>query len=128
MIVYHRNAYGILEPRGTFPTGGNGLGNGPNPLGSQYSLVLSGDNRMLFAVNAGSDSITAFAVSGDSLTSLQTISSGGTQPVSPHRAPRPAVRAKRPRRNTQHHRFPDRAGSTSIEDASTYRGLDAIAA
>jgi 6-phosphogluconolactonase (cycloisomerase 2 family) len=82
VIVYHRNADGILEPRGTFPTGGSGLGSGPNPLDSQYSLVLSGDNRMLFAVNAGSDSITAFAVSGDSLTPLQTISSGGTQPIS----------------------------------------------
>src|SRR5690349_7913873 len=40
VIVYHRNADGILAPRGTFPTGGSGLGSGPNPLDSQYSLVL----------------------------------------------------------------------------------------
>ncbi|HEX2697197.1 MAG TPA: beta-propeller fold lactonase family protein, partial [Anaerolineales bacterium] len=66
----------------SFPTGGAGFGSGSNPLGSQGSLILSADNRLLFAVNAGSDSITAFAVAGDALRPLQTISSGGTQPVS----------------------------------------------
>lgn len=82
VIVFHRNAHGTLEPGGSFPTGGAGFGTGSNPLGSQGSLILSADNRLLFAVNAGSDSITAFAVAGDALTPLQTISSGGTQPVS----------------------------------------------
>jgi 6-phosphogluconolactonase len=82
VIVFHRNAHGALEPGGSFPTGGAGLGSGSNPLGSQGSLTLSADNRLLFAVNAGSDSITAFTVAGDALTPLQTISSGGTQPVS----------------------------------------------
>lgn len=82
VIVFHRNANGTLVPGGSFPTGGAGLGSGPNPLASQGALVLSGDNRLLFAVNAGSDSITAFAVAGDALTALQTVPSGGTQPVS----------------------------------------------
>src|SRR5215469_9734135 len=82
VIVFHRSAQGTLEPRGSFPTGGAGIGSGPNPLGSQGSLILSPDNRLLFAVNAGSDTITAFAVTGDALRPLQTISSGGTQPVS----------------------------------------------
>lgn len=82
VIVFHRSAHGTLEPGGSFPTGGAGFGTGSNPLGSQGLLILSADNRLLFAVNAGSDSITAFAVAGDALTPLQTISSGGTQPVS----------------------------------------------
>jgi 6-phosphogluconolactonase len=82
VIVFHRNARGTLEPGGSFPTGGAGFGSGSNPLGSQGSLILNADNRLLFAVNAGSDSITAFVVAGDALTPLQTISSGGTQPVS----------------------------------------------
>lgn len=82
VIVFHRNADGTLQPGGSFPTGGSGIGSGPNPLNSQGSLILSGDNRLLFAVNAGSDSITAFAVAGDALTALQTVPSGGTQPVS----------------------------------------------
>jgi len=82
VIVFHRNANGVLEPGGRFSTGGSGIGSGPNPLGSQGSLILNADNRMLFAVNAGSDSITAFSVSGDVLKPLQTIPSGGTQPVS----------------------------------------------
>ena len=82
VIVFHRNANGALEPGGRFPTGGTGAGSGPNPLGSQGSLILSGDNRLLFAVNAGSDSISAFSVSRDALTLLQSIPSGGTMPVS----------------------------------------------
>ena len=82
VMVFQRNADGLLQPGASFPTGGTGLGSGPNPLNSQGSLILSGDNRLLFAVNAGSDSISTFAVSGDSLTLLQTIPSGGTEPVS----------------------------------------------
>src|SRR5215471_18212276 len=82
VIVFHRNADGTLQPGGSFPTGGSGIGSGPNPLNSQGSLILSGDNRLLFAVNAGSDSITAFAVAGDALALLQTVPSAGTQPVS----------------------------------------------
>lgn len=82
VIVFHRNADGTLVPRGSFPTGGAGFGSGPNPLGSQGALALSADNRLLFAANAGSDSISAFAVASDSLSLLQTISSGGTEPVS----------------------------------------------
>ena len=82
VIVFHRNADGTLLPGGSFPTGGAGFGSGPNPLGSQGALMLSADNRLLFAVNAGSDSITSFSVAGDSLTALQTVPSGGTMPVS----------------------------------------------
>jgi len=82
VIVFHRNADGAIERAGRFPTGGSGAGSGTNPLGSQGPLILSADNRMLFAVNAGSNSISAFSVSGDELSLVQTISSGGTRPIS----------------------------------------------
>lgn len=80
VIVFHRSADGTLTPADRFPTG-NGAGEGPDPLGSQGGVIPS-DNRMLFAVNAGSNSITVFSVSGDSLTRLQTIPSNGERPTS----------------------------------------------
>lgn len=82
VIVFHRSADGTLTPADRFATGGKGAGEGPNPLGSQGAVILSNDNRMLFAVNAGSNSITAFSVHGDSLTRLQTVPSNGDRPVS----------------------------------------------
>ena len=82
VIVFHRSGDGMLTTAGRFATGGNGAGEGPNPLHSQGPLILSNDNRMLFAVNAGSNSITAFSVRGDSLERLQTIPSNGDRPVS----------------------------------------------
>jgi 6-phosphogluconolactonase len=82
VIVFHRNTDGTIAEAGRFVTGGSGSGRGTNPLGSQGPVILSADNRMLFAVNAGSDSISAFSVSGDELSLLQTISSGGNRPIS----------------------------------------------
>jgi len=82
VMVFHRDAYGVLTPAGSFASGGNGFGSGPDPLGSQGAVVLSEDNRLLFAVNAGSNSISVFVVSGDHLTLLDTVSSGGIEPVS----------------------------------------------
>jgi len=69
----------MLTFAGSFASGGNGAGAG---LGSQGAVVLSDDNRLLFAVNAGSNSISVFGVSGDQLTLLNTVSSGGVLPVS----------------------------------------------
>jgi 6-phosphogluconolactonase len=82
VMVFHRDADGVLTPAGSFASGGNGFGSGPDPLGSQGAVVLGEDNRLLFAVNAGSNSISVFAVSGDHLTLLDTVSSGGIEPVS----------------------------------------------
>jgi 6-phosphogluconolactonase len=89
IMIFHRDAKGALTQVGdAIPTGGNGNGTGQltpadvAPLASQNSLVLSGDGRLLFAVNAGSNSVTVFATSGDELTLLNTVSSGGTCPVS----------------------------------------------
>jgi 6-phosphogluconolactonase len=82
IMVFHRDTAGVLTFVGSVASGGIGAGTGADPLGSQGSVVLSGDNRLLFAVNAGSNSISVFAVSGDSLTLLATVSSGGTFPIS----------------------------------------------
>jgi len=80
--VFHRDAAGMLTFAGSFATGGDGTGSGADPLGSQGALTLSENNRLLFAVNAGSDSLSVFAVSGDQLNLLDTVASGGTMPVS----------------------------------------------
>src|SRR5262249_52282137 len=79
VMVFHRDATGILTPAASFVTGGAGTGSG---LGSQGAVQLSEDSRLLFAVNAGSNSISVFGVSGDQLTLLNTVSSGGVHPVS----------------------------------------------
>jgi len=82
VMVFHRDAVGMLTFAGSFASGGTGAGTGADPLGSQGAVVLGEDNRLLFAVNAGSNSISVFAVSGDHLTLLDTVSSGGIEPVS----------------------------------------------
>jgi 6-phosphogluconolactonase len=82
VIVFDRAADGTLTLAGSFPTGGTGMGTGNDALGSQGSVVLNESNRLLLAVNAGSNSVSDFAVVGDSLTHLNTVSSGGTMPIS----------------------------------------------
>jgi 6-phosphogluconolactonase len=75
--VFHRAGDGSLSPGGEFATGGTGTGGG---LGNQGAVVL--DGKRLFAVNPGSDSISAFEVEGSGLELVDTISSGGDQPIS----------------------------------------------
>jgi 6-phosphogluconolactonase (cycloisomerase 2 family) len=75
--VFHRAGDGSLSAAGDFPTGGTGTGGG---LGNQGALVL--DDKHLFAVNPGSDSISAFRVKKGGLQLLDTIASGGDQPIS----------------------------------------------
>lgn len=80
VLVFHRDSHGMLTFLGSFASGGKGGGTGADPLASEGALRLSADHRFLFAVNAGSNSISEFAVFGDELALLQTISSGGTFP------------------------------------------------
>ena len=84
VLVYARAANGTLSFSGIFLTGGTGAGTGVDPLGSQGSIVLGQGNRFLFAVNAGSNDVSAFAVdaTGLHLRLLDREPSGGTQPVS----------------------------------------------
>ncbi len=84
VMVYARAADGTLSSSGNFSTGGMGMGTGPDPLGSQGSLVLGRWHRLLFAVNAGSNDVSVFVVEGQGLQLrlLDREPSGGTMPAS----------------------------------------------
>jgi 6-phosphogluconolactonase (cycloisomerase 2 family) len=79
VAIFDRSADGTLRPAGTLATGGLGSGAG---LGSQGALVLSEKNRWLFAVNPGSNDISAFEVRGGDLRLVNRIASGGERPIS----------------------------------------------
>lgn len=79
VVIFNRAADGALTAGGTVATGGLGSGAG---LGSQGALVLSQNNRWLFAVNAGSNDISSFEVSRDGLRLVDRASSGGVLPIS----------------------------------------------
>jgi 6-phosphogluconolactonase (cycloisomerase 2 family) len=85
IVVYDRADDGTLTPAGTYNTGGNGgaaAGAPSDKLASQGSLVYDAGHSLLFAVNAGSDSISAFRVHGDSLVLEDVVPSGGEFPAS----------------------------------------------
>ncbi len=79
MLTFDRLADGRLLAAGSTPTGGQGSGGG---LGNQGALTLTPDGRWLLAVNAGSDTISVFAVGPRSLELTDVEPSGGDQPVS----------------------------------------------
>ncbi|MGA2923294.1 MAG: beta-propeller fold lactonase family protein [Candidatus Sulfotelmatobacter sp.] len=80
VIAYRRAADGALQETGRFATGGRGSGGNNDPLESQGSLRLSQDHSLLFAVNAGSGSVSVFSVQGSTLTLVGTVISGGSEP------------------------------------------------
>lgn len=85
VMVFDRDIDGLLTQKGTFPTGGLGIGGVTNPLDSLFSqgaLVISDDRRFLFAVDAGSDELSVLAIDGENLIPVDRVSSGGTTPVS----------------------------------------------
>lgn len=84
VVAFARHADGSLAFIASYPTGGKGLGgnNVVDPLQSQFAVILTPDHRYLFAVNAGSNSIAAFAVSKSGLHSIGTVASNGTGTVS----------------------------------------------
>lgn len=108
IAMYRRATNGDLSIVGYFPTGvldktDPQLGSGPAPaaqvfrlvdptlplvvasadgLGSNNSLVLSEDKRCLFAVNAGSHSVSAFRVHNEGLTLVSVVDSRGVFPAS----------------------------------------------
>lgn len=85
IIVYGRFENGALLKFGSVPTGGLGAGDNAvvDGLGGQESVILSKDSNFLYAVNAGSDTISAFYLSSQGQPILtQVISSEGDFPVS----------------------------------------------
>ncbi len=83
VVQYLRTNKGSLVRIREVATGGRGSGpNGPDPLGSQDSLVLSGDGLVLLAVNAASNDISVLGVKDGRLSLLSKKASGGVFPNS----------------------------------------------
>lgn len=88
VAVFDRAPDGTLTPAGMFSTGGAGNpipppGDPPtDPLASQGALILSDNNQLLFAVNAGSNEISALSIGKHSVTLVDKANSGGVRPIS----------------------------------------------
>lgn len=85
IVSYERAWNGTLTQAGVFDTGGLGgvlSGSEVDHLASQGSLAYDSADGLLYAVNAGSNTISVFAVYGDQLALRQVLSSGGAFPVS----------------------------------------------
>jgi DNA-binding beta-propeller fold protein YncE len=85
VVAYDRAPDGGLHEAATYPTGGLGGaldGSVVDHLASQGSLTYDRVSRQLYAVNAGSDTLTVFAVDGDRLIRRQVVPSFGDFPVS----------------------------------------------
>jgi 6-phosphogluconolactonase (cycloisomerase 2 family) len=76
---FDRSADGALTPAGTFGTGGAGLA---SLGGRQGAVELSGDGRYLYAVNAGSDTVSVFRAGHRRTRLIGTVSSRGAAPTS----------------------------------------------
>ena len=90
VVAYRRAANGTLEMIGAYATGGTGANlneiGSPffnDPLGTQDPLILSSDRRLLFAVNAGSNSLSSLRLTrSGGLRLTDEVPSGGVTPVS----------------------------------------------
>ncbi len=85
VVAYDQAANGSLTQAGIYNTGGLGgvlTGSVVDHLASQGSLAYDRQDGLLYAVNAGSNTISVFAVFGDHLALRQVLSSGGSFPVS----------------------------------------------
>jgi 6-phosphogluconolactonase (cycloisomerase 2 family) len=85
IVAFTRAADGRLTRVGEVLTGGRGgveQGVPLDSLASQDSLTYDRAHGLLFAVNAGSNTVTSFRVTGSHLTRIQTVRSGGVFPVS----------------------------------------------
>lgn len=91
IVAFARGSDGSLVRVGRYPTGGTGSGTPEDSSGglilaspqgehSPVRTVAGGD--LLFAVNAGSNTVTVFRVLPDRLETVQQVSSGGEKPVS----------------------------------------------
>lgn len=80
IYIYRYDQDGNLTYQDAVASGGTGTG---MQLESQGALAISEDKRYLFAVNAGSNSISSFEIDANGgLLPLHTAASGGIRPVS----------------------------------------------
>jgi hypothetical protein len=86
VLAYRRAADGELTKIGTFATGGTGELNVPKAVGpddGDQQVQVTADGKFLFAVNEGSDSVTAFRIgAGGALERVGVFASGGVEPDS----------------------------------------------
>ncbi|WP_370153771.1 lactonase family protein [Streptacidiphilus sp. EB129] len=85
IVAYHRDRQGRLSQADTYDTGGLGgmlTGSVADHLASQGSLTYDRHRGLLYAVNAGSNTVSVFTVEGDHLDLRQVVDSGGQFPVS----------------------------------------------
>jgi 6-phosphogluconolactonase (cycloisomerase 2 family) len=81
VLAYRRLYNGSFALRGSFATDGRGSGGTTDPLQSQGSLTLSGDHNLLFAINAGSGTISSFRIVGGLPLLVDKEPTGGAFPV-----------------------------------------------
>lgn len=79
LLSWQRDPAGGLSQLATFATGGLGSGDG---LGSQGAVTLSDDGRWLLVVNAGSDDVSVFSLTGPAPALVDTEPSLGVRPIS----------------------------------------------
>lgn len=79
LLVYGAGSGGTLALQARLQTQGLGTSAG---LGSQGAVTLSGDGRWLFVVNAGSSTVSTFAIRGNAIGLASVHDSGGLQPTS----------------------------------------------
>ena len=79
VLRFERQRDGSLVQAGSFATGGTGTGGG---LQSQGAVTLDDSGQYLYAVNAGSSSVSSFRVERDGLELVDVVASGGTMPTS----------------------------------------------
>jgi 6-phosphogluconolactonase (cycloisomerase 2 family) len=86
VVVFHRGHDGQLAAAGTYATGGLGgtaaPGTESDRLASQGSLAYDRSEHTLIAVNAGSNTVSAFRIEGDHLRLSAVVPSGGQFPAS----------------------------------------------
>jgi 6-phosphogluconolactonase (cycloisomerase 2 family) len=90
VVHYLRSPDGTITESARSLTGGAGSGgynpiihreSTPNPFEGAYSVIVSPDNRLLFATNAGDNSVSSFAVGDDGrLTLLDAKRTGNVVP------------------------------------------------
>jgi 6-phosphogluconolactonase (cycloisomerase 2 family) len=85
VVAYDQNDDGTLSFARSYATGGiGGVLNGSvvDHLASQGSLTFDQRHSLLYAVNAGSNTLSVFSVDGDHLSLRELVPSGGEFPVS----------------------------------------------
>lgn len=82
VVQYWRAPSGQLHRIATVSTRGVGSGGTVDPLGSQNSLLLTGDGQFVVAVNAGSNSISVLGAGRSALRLVSKSASGGEFPNS----------------------------------------------